>query len=72
MYILHLKYQFQITSFLISRWTLYLVNGKTERFFFENYKMIYLKLISSLKWRYDYVFLKKKIKNGKQNARKAI
>ena len=39
--------------------------------FFENYKMVYPRLTSSLKWKFDYVFFEKKVKNGKRNPRKA-
>lgn len=35
--------------------------------------MIYPRFISSLKWKFDYVFFeKKKKKNEKQSARKAM
>lgn len=39
--------------------------GKKKKRFFEGYKPIYPRLITSLKWRFDYVFFKqKKGKNG--------
>ena len=46
----------QILTILFS---LFLMNGERENFFFANYKMIYPMLIPSLKWKYDYVFFKK-------------
>ena len=35
---------------------------KREMFFFSEYEMIFPKLITSLCWRYDYVFFQKKKK----------
>lgn len=40
--------------------------------FFENYKMIYPRLISSLKWKFDYVRFIRKEKNGKRNLGKSL
>ena len=40
--------------------------------FSEDYKMIYLRLITSLKWKFDYVFFERKGKNGKQLPRKNV
>ena len=41
-----------------------------RKIFFEDYKMIYPGLISSLKWKFDYVFFERKTRNGKQRPRK--
>ena len=41
-----------------------------RKIFFEDYKMIYPRLITSLKWKFDYVFFERKAKNGKQRPRK--
>ena len=43
-----------------------------KKIFFEDYKMIYHRLISSMKWKLDHVFFETKIKNGKQRFRKNV
>ena len=40
--------------------------------FFENYNMIYPRLINSLKRKFDYVLFQRKGKNGKQNLGKSL
>ena len=34
--------------------------------------MVYPRLINSLKWKFDYVFFERKVKNGKRNPRKSV
>ena len=36
-----------------------------KKYFFDNYELIYPRLITSLKWRIDYVLFERKKKNGK-------
>ena len=44
--------------------TLFQKNGK-KLIFFEGYELIYPRLATSLNWRFDYLFFKKKkVKNG--------
>ena len=43
-----------------------------RKIFFEDYKMIYCRLITSLKWKFDFVFFERKAKNGKQRPRKNV
>ena len=43
-----------------------------RKIFFEDYKMIYPRLITSLKWKFHYVFFERKAKNGKQRPRKNV
>ena len=40
--------------------------------FFENYNMIYPRLINSLKRKFDYVLFQRKGKNGKRNLGKSL
>ena len=48
------------------RWIDFISNEwEKKKIFFEDFKMIYPRLISSLKWKFDYVFFETKIKNGK-------
>ena len=43
-------------------------HGQKRKFFFQSYFLVYPKLNQSLKWRYDYIIIAKKInyivKNG--------
>ena len=43
------------------------VSGHWEKrkVFFDDYKMVYPRLISSIKWKFDYVFFEKKKKKCK-------
>ena len=48
----------RIPEFISEEW-------KKRKFFFEEHELIYTRLITSLKWRFDHVFFKKeKVKNG--------
>ena len=55
----------RLIGFISNEW-------EKKKIFFEDYKMIYPRLISSLKWKLDYVFFETKIKNGKQRFRKNV
>ena len=55
----------KLIDFICKEW-------EKRKIFFCDYKMIYPRLISSLKWKFDYVFFEKKSRNGKQRVRKAI
>ena len=48
----------KILEFISEEW-------EKRKFFFEGYELIYHRLITSLKWRFDYlIFKKEKGKNG--------
>ena len=48
----------KILEFISEEW-------EKRKFFFEGYKLIYPRLITSLRWRFDYLIFKKgKGKNG--------
>ena len=53
----------RLVDFISNEW-------EKRKIFFEDYKMIYSRLISSLKWKFDYVFFERKAKNEKQHPTK--
>ena len=48
----------RLVGFISNKW-------EKIRIFFEDYKMIYPYLISSLKLKFDYIFFERETKNGK-------
>ena len=53
--LLSIPYHKEIISRIRKKW-------KERQFFFEDYEMIYPRLISSWRWRFQYVLFKKKKK----------
>ena len=51
------EYEFfdRLIDFISDEW-------EKRKIFFEDYKMIYPRLITSLKWKFDYVFFERKAK----------
>ena len=47
-----------ILKFIAEEW-------EKRKIFFCDYELIYPRLITSLKWHFDYVFFERKKKNGK-------
>ena len=48
----------RLTYFILDEW-------EKRKVIFEDQNMIYPRLITSLKWKFDYVFFERKVKNGK-------